>query len=402
MNFLEGKKVVLGVTAGIAAYKSLNLVRELRKAGAEVHVIMTEHATNLVAPLLFRELSGNPVTVDMWAKVTNWNVTHIALATLADVFLVAPATVNIIGKIANGIADDMLSTTVTATKAPVVIVPAMNTNMYENPIVQQNMAKLREVGYTILEPSDGELACGTSGKGRFPEESEIVFHVERILSEQLLKGKKVVVTAGGTREAIDPVRFIGNRSSGKMGYALAKVAAMQGADVTLVSATNVLEDPWGVKVLHVTSANEMKNAVDELFDDCDVVIKAAAVADYRPEQSAAHKIKKSSDNLQINLVNNPDILFELGQKKKKQVLVGFAAETQNLIEYATAKLKKKNLDLLVANNVAMPGAGFNTETNIVTLLYRDGSTEEQTIMSKAEVADIVVKRVAKICETLHK
>ncbi len=402
MSILAGKKIVLGVSGGIAAYKALNLVREYRKKGAEVHVIMTENATRLVTPLAFRELSGQPVTVSMWAEITHWNVEHIALANLADIFVIAPATANIIGKMANGIADDMLSTTILATPAPVLVVPAMNTHMYEHPAVQANLGKLREFGYEVMEPTEGDLACGVTGKGRFPEMEDITFATERLLSEGLLKDKYVVVTAGGTREDIDPVRYIGNRSSGKMGYAVAKAAALQGARVRLVSATDHLPVPAGVDMVYVRSAQDMKQAVEDVFEEADIVIKAAAVADYRPAQAADQKIKKQADTLTLELVKNPDILYGLGQKKTHQILVGFAAETQNVLAYAKEKLQKKNLDMLVANDVSAPGAGFNTETNIVTMLFPDREPVSYDLLSKNEVAEKIIIEVADLAKKLQK
>lgn len=402
MSILAGKKIVLGVSGGIAAYKALNLVREYRKKGAEVHVIMTENATRLVTPLAFRELSGQPVTVSMWAEITHWNVEHIALANLADIFVIAPATANIIGKMANGIADDMLSTTILATPEPVLVVPAMNTHMYEHPAVQANLGKLREFGYEVMEPTEGDLACGVTGKGRFPEMEDITFATERLLSEGLLKDKYVVVTAGGTREDIDPVRYIGNRSSGKMGYAVAKAAALQGARVRLVSATDHLPVPAGVDMVYVRSAQDMKQAVEDVFEEADIVIKAAAVADYRPAQAADQKIKKQADTLTLELVKNPDILYGLGQKKTHQILVGFAAETQNVLAYAKEKLQKKNLDMLVANDVSAPGAGFNTETNIVTMLFPDREPVSYDLLSKNEVAEKIIIEVADLAKKLQK
>jgi len=402
MNQLNGKHILLGVTGGISVYKALDLVRKLRKEGAQVRVIMTQNATRIVSALAFRELSGEPVYVDMWAEVTHWNVEHVALANWADLFLIAPATANCIGKIAGGIADDMLTTTVMATKAPVLLAPAMNTNMFENPIVQENLERLRRHGYGIIEPDAGEMACGTCGKGRLPAAPRILFAVEQALSEHLLAGVRVVVTAGGTREPIDPVRFIGNRSSGKMGYALARAAARQGAKVTLVSATDKLEVPPEVEVVYVTGALEMKAVVDAVFADTDIVIKAAAVADYRPDLVADQKIKKSQEQLQLTLTKNPDILYELGRRKTHQVLVGFAAETQNLIAHGTEKLQRKNLDILVANDVSQPGAGFNTETNIVTLLYPDREPEALAQMDKQEVAERIIRRAAECRSRLHK
>jgi len=391
----KDKHIIVGVCGGIAAFKAAGLVSRLRQEGADVHVIMTEHATKLVTPLTFGELSGNEVSVDLFSNVTKWDVQHIALARMADLFIVAPATANMLGKVAGGIADDMLSTTITATKAPVIFVPSMNTNMYENPIVQANMKKLADFGYHFVEPDSGHLACNTEGKGRFPEIEKILAVAEKCLcGRHLLKGKKVIISAGGTREDIDPVRYISNRSSGRMGYALAKAAAMEDADVTLVSCTTALPEPEGVTVKYVRNARELDKAMNEYFDDCDVAIMSAAVSDYRPKNQSDKKIKKEgNEQLVIELDLNPDILFGLGQKKKKQFLVGFAAETNDLMKYATKKLKKKNLDMLVANNVAQPGAGFNVNTNIASLLYRDGTVEEFPIMSKDELGMLIVEKL---------
>lgn len=396
MSFLSGKKVLLGISAGVAAYKAIFLLREIQKAGAEVKVIMTENATKLISPVLLRELSGNPVSVSMWQDISHWNVAHIALAAWANIVVVAPATANIIGKLANGIADDMLSTTVLASTSPIVVVPAMNTNMYNNPILQRNIESLRQHNYVIIDPTCGDLACGTTGVGRYPENREIIFAIEKQLTQNSLAGKKVLVTAGGTREPIDPVRYIGNRSSGKMGYAIARAAALQGAEVVLISATDTLEPPVGVQLIQVFSANDMKNAVDQHFDSTDIVIKAAAVADYRPTEQATQKIKKTEDSLRILLKKNPDILYELGQRKKHQILVGFAAETENLLEYAKIKMKKKNLDMLVANDVTQPGAGFNSDTNIVSLLYKNGTHETFAQMTKNEVATLIINKVVSL------
>jgi len=401
---LKGKNIVLGVTGGIAAYKAVELVSRLRKAGCNVDVIMTEAATKFVTPLTFREISGNPVTVSMWDEPKQWNVAHVSLATKADLFVIAPATANIIGKIANGIADDMLSTTVMATKAPVILAPAMNANMYQNPIVIQNLAKLAGLGYHIIKPASGWLACGVEGPGRLPEPAELVIQIEKIYrrcSQRLLDlhGKRIVVTAGGTREPIDPVRYIGNRSSGKMGYALATAAAERGANVLLISGPTALAKPPNVEFIQVESARQMRDAVMANFATADVVIKAAAVADYRPKVVAEHKIKKSDDTLTIVLEKNPDILRELGQVKQQQILVGFAAETDELIANATEKLKKKNLDMIVANDVTLPGAGFNADTNIVKLLYADGTIEELAQMPKRELAHVILDKIRYL---LHK
>lgn len=396
---LENKKIVLAISGGIAAFKAAEIVSMLRKRGAEVKCIMTEHATEFITPLTMREISGNPVAVSMFSDIPEFNVEHIALAQWADVFVIAPATANVIGKIAGGIADDMLTTTVMATTAPVVIAPAMNSNMYMNPIVQKNIAALKEYGYEIIEPATGHLACGVTGIGRLPEPEDIVDYVEfTACRTSLLKGKKVIVTAGGTREPIDPVRFIGNHSSGRMGFAIAKAAAFAGADVTLVAGSNDhLKTPAGVAHrIDVGSTNDMKAAVDSYYDDCDLVIKSAAVADYRSAHPAANKIKKSDETLTLTMAKNPDILYGLGQRKAHQVLIGFAAETTNLIEYGTAKLKKKNLDMLVANDVSAEGAGFQGTTNIATFLFPDGSMEKLEKMDKEDLAAVIVERAAAI------
>lgn len=396
---LENKKIVLAISGGIAAFKAAEIVSMLRKRGAEVKCIMTEHATEFITPLTMREISGNPVAVSMFSDIPEFNVEHIALAQWADVFVIAPATANVIGKIAGGIADDMLTTTVMATTAPVVIAPAMNSNMYMNPIVQKNIAALKEYGYEIIEPATGHLACGVTGVGRLPEPEDIVDYIEfAACRTDLLKGKKVIVTAGGTREPIDPVRFIGNHSSGRMGFAIAKAAAFAGADVTLVAGSNDhLKTPAGVaRRVDVGSTNDMKAAVDSYYDDCDLVIKSAAVADYRSAHPAANKIKKSDETLTLTMAKNPDILYGLGQRKAHQVLIGFAAETTNLIEYGTAKLKKKNLDMLVANDVSAEGAGFQGTTNIATFLFPDGSMEKLEKMDKEDLATVIVERAAAI------
>ena len=392
----EGKKIVLGVTGGIAAYKAVEIASRLRKKGAEVHVIMTQEATHFVAPLTFREITGQPVTTDMWTEPSHWHVAHIALAQLAEIFLIAPATANIIAKAAAGIADDMLTTTLLAVKAPIFFAPAMNSAMYENPVTQENIAKLLRLGWHKIEPAAGYLACGTAGVGRLPEPVDIVGEIEKSLSvSSSLYGRKVLVTAGGTLEAIDPVRFIGNRSSGKMGYAVAKEAARRGAEVVLVAGGTVaLPDPLGMRVLHTESALAMREAVLQEAVEADIIVKAAAVADYRPKEAAGQKIKKNAEEITLVLEKNPDILMELGAHKKPgQVLVGFAAETQNLMEYAQRKLTKKNLDFIVANDVTRTGAGFNTETNLVKILSRDGSVEEVPLMGKDALAALILDRV---------
>jgi len=392
---LKGKNIVLGITGGIAAYKSIEIASRLRQAGAEIYVIMTQEATEFVTELTFREVTGHPVVVSMWDKVTHWNVQHIALAQMADLVLIAPATANIIAKAAVGIADDMLTTTLLATTAPIVFAPAMNTNMYANPIVQKNIRSLCERGWQLIPPAVGHLACGTSGVGRLPEARDIFSYVEHFFaSGGALAGKKVLVTAAGTREPIDPVRFIGNRSSGKMGYAIAAEAQKRGAEVVLVTGPSALPEPVGMKVIRVETAAQMRDAVLREFSDTQIVIKAAAVSDYRAKQIAENKIKKNEAHIVIELEKNPDILQELGRKKKAgQILVGFAAETENLIAYAKAKLAKKNLDFIIANDVTKPQAGFNAETNLVKILSRDGAIEEFPLMSKKELAGVILDRV---------
>lgn len=391
---LTGKTVVLGVCGGIAAYKAVDVVSRLVKCGATVHVIMTAAAAQFVTPLMFREISGQPVYTTMWEEPKLWNVEHIALARRADLFVIAPATANMIGKIANGIADDFLSTTVMATTAPVLLVPAMNTEMYLSAATQTNLKTLADRGFHLMTPESGPLACGTAGIGRLPESSAIVERIAAHFSAgKSLQGVRLLVTAGGTREAIDPVRYIGNRSSGKMGYAIAAVAAERGAEVILVSGPVSLAAPTGVTRVSVESALEMRDAVLAAFPTVDIVIKAAAVADYRPDVVAEQKIKKQSSNMTVNLIKNPDILAELGSSKSSQFLVGFAAETQDLAKNATEKLRRKNLDMLVANDVTQAGAGFESETNIVKVFYQDGVSEELPQMSKLELAAVLLDRV---------
>ena len=391
---LTGKTVVLGVCGGIAAYKAVDVVSRLVKCGATVHVIMTAAAAQFVTPLMFREISGQPVYTTMWEEPKLWNVEHIALARRADLFVIAPATANMIGKIANGIADDFLSTTVMATTAPVLLVPAMNTELYLSAATQTNLKPRGDRGFHLMTPESGPLACGTAGIGRLPESSAIVERIAAHFSAgKSLQGVRLLVTAGGTREAIDPVRYIGNRSSGKMGYAIAAVAAERGAEVILVSGPVSLAAPTGVTRVSVESALEMRDAVLAAFSTVDIVIKAAAVADYRPDVVAEQKIKKQSSNMTVNLIKNPDILAELGSSKSSQFLVGFAAETQDLAKNATEKLRRKNLDMLVANDVTQAGAGFESETNIVKVFYQDGVSEELPQMSKRELAAVLLDRV---------
>ena len=396
---LNGKKIALGVTGGIAVYKAVDLVSRLRKQGAEVRVIMTEHAQQFVTPLTFKEISGNKVAVSMWDSNQEFNVEHISLANWADAFVVAPATANILAKMANGIADDLLSTTLLAAQAPIIVCPAMNTGMYQNPITQENIAKLEAHGVTVMPPAVGYLACGVSGPGRLPEPQQIVEFIDDFFAKKDgdMVGLKVLVTAAGTREPIDPVRFVGNRSSGKMGYAIAQAAAQRGAEVLLVTGPSALAIPANVKGVKVETTNEMLEAVMEAYDKMDVVIKAAAVADYRPRDVADQKIKKKTDDaLTVVMDKNPDILKELGARKVHQVLVGFAAETQNLLDNAREKIVKKNLDMIVANDVTAAGAGFNTDTNIVKFLYPSGEVRSLEQMAKTEVANLLLDAVMKL------
>ena len=396
---LNGKKIALGVTGGIAVYKAVDLVSRLRKQGAEVRVIMTEHAQQFVTPLTFKEISGNKVAVSMWDSNQEFNVEHISLANWADAFVVAPATANILAKMANGIADDLLSTTLLAAQAPIIVCPAMNTGMYQNPITQENIAKLEAHGVTVMPPAVGYLACGVSGPGRLPEPQQIVEFIDDFFAKKDgdMVGLKVLVTAAGTREPIDPVRFVGNRSSGKMGYAIAQAAAQRGAEVLLVTGPSALAIPANVKGVKVETTNEMLEAVMEAYEKMDVVIKAAAVADYRPRDVADQKIKKKTDDaLTVVMDKNPDILKELGARKAHQVLVGFAAETQNLLDNAREKIVKKNLDMIVANDVTAVGAGFNTDTNIVKFLYPSGEVRSLEQMAKTEVANLLLDAVMEL------
>lgn len=396
---LKGKKIVLGVTGGIAVYKAVDLVSRLRKRGCEVRVVMTEHAQQFVTPLTFKEISGNAVATSMWNSNQEFNVEHIALANWADAFLVAPATANILAKMTYGIADDLLSTTLLAAQAPIVVCPAMNTGMYLNAATQENIAKLQSRGITVMPPASGHLACGTSGPGRLPEPQQIVEFMSSFFAgrEGDLRGLKVLVTAAGTREPIDPVRFVGNRSSGKMGYAVAQMAAERGAEVLLISGPSALAVPPNVKAVQVESTNEMLEACLAAYDAVDIVIKAAAVADYRPRDVADQKIKKKTDDALIVVMDkNPDILKTLGAKKAHQVLVGFAAETQNLLANAREKVVKKNLDMIVANDVTAAGAGFNSDTNIVKFLYANGDVCELEQMPKVDVANRILDEALRI------
>lgn len=394
---IDKKNILIGVTGGIAAYKVVEVASRLKKSGANVRVMMTLAATEFVSPRTFEEITGNAVFVEMFGDAAHFHVAHVALADFADLILIAPATANFLAKAAHGIADDLLTTTILASDKPLLIAPSMNTKMFLNSATQDNLKVLKARGVKILEPAVGELACGTSGKGRLPEPVEICAVVEKFFaSEPVLSGKRILVTAGGTIEAIDPVRYIGNRSSGRMGYEIAKSAMNSGAEVVLVSGKSEVEPPDGLKAfIKVESALQMRDEVLKHFETVDCVIMSAAVADYRVKNPSAQKIKKSDETLTLELVKNPDILKELGTLKKSQVLVGFAAETQNILEYANKKLVEKNLDFIVANDVTAEGAGFGVSTNIASIIWRNGTIESFSKMSKADLAEKIIERVEK-------
>ncbi|MBQ1820040.1 MAG: bifunctional phosphopantothenoylcysteine decarboxylase/phosphopantothenate--cysteine ligase CoaBC [Clostridia bacterium] len=393
---LTGKTIVLGVTGGIACFKAAALASMLKKQHADVQVIMTENATKFVTPLTFEQLTGNRAIVDTFDRNFAHSVEHIAIADRADMVLIAPATANVIAKLAHGLADDMLTTTVLACRCPKAVAPAMNTGMYENPVTQDNIEILRRYGWEIVEPSEGRLACGAVGKGRLPEPEALVeVCLHTLAHEKDLSGKRVLVTAGPTQEALDPVRYLTNRSSGRMGYAIAKAAARRGAAVTLVSGPTALEKPAYVKTVDIVSAQDMYDAVTSLAPDMDIIIKAAAVADYRPASVADNKLKKSDDALSIPLERTKDILGTLGANKREgQFLCGFSMETENMLENSRKKLQKKNLDLIAANNVKEAGAGFAVDTNILTLIDRDGETA-LPLMSKDAAADALLDAILK-------
>ena len=400
---LSNKTIIVGVTGGIAAYKACDVVSKLKKLNANIHVIMTESACEFVQPMTFQTLSNNFVINDMFKEPKTWEVEHIELAKKADAFLIVPATANFIGKLAAGIADDMLTTTVMATRAPVIIAPAMNTNMYTNRIVQANMDKLGDLGYRFIDPASGRLACGDIGAGKLADVDDILAFIvdffEKESEAKDLAGRRIMISAGPTIEAIDPVRYITNRSSGKMGYAIAKRAVARGAQVTLVSGKTDLEVPEGLaKFISIESADDLyENLVGE-FDSNDVVIQSAAVADYKPKSYSDKKIKKKDSDLRIDLCRNKDIAQELGKIKGNKVLVGFAAETNDVLENAAKKIKKKNHDFIVANDLTMQGAGFSTETNIVKIIEADGRIKEYPKLLKSEVGDIILDKVRDILE----
>ena len=389
------KNVVLGVTGSIAAYKACDIVSRLRKQGVDVHVILTRAGAEIITPLALETMSANPVVVDMFHRENPWEVEHISLAKRADVFLVAPATANFLGKAAHGIADDMLTTTILATRAPVLVAPAMNVNMYENPVVQENIALLKKRGWHFIEPDAGILACGDVGKGRLAEPEAIVAAaMELLYPRRDLAGKHVLVSAGPTQERIDPVRYITNRSSGKMGYAIAEAAAARGARVTLISGPVTLPVPEGVERVNVISSQDMFEAVHAAFDSCDGLIMAAAPADFTPAAFAEQKIKKNGrEGMTLELAATRDILKSIGERKRQQRVMGFAAETEHLAENAAKKLEAKNLDMIAANDVTAAGAGFAVDTNAVTLYKRDGSSEQSGTMPKRALADWLLDRL---------
>jgi phosphopantothenoylcysteine decarboxylase / phosphopantothenate---cysteine ligase len=396
---MKEKKVIVGVTGGIAAYKAAELVRLLIKAGAQTKVAMTRNATKFVTPLTFEALSGNKVVVDMWDPGTD-PMDHIFWGQGADLIIIAPATADFVAKMAHGLGDDFLSTMVLAASAKILVCPAMNSRMYLNPVVQDNLALLRERGHAVMDPGEGGLACRTEGPGRLPEPEDILEGARRLLSPQDLAGLRFLVTAGPTIEPLDPVRYMTNRSSGRMGYALARAARMRGGEVMLVSGPTSLRPPEGVAFEKVKTAEEMMRAVLDVCGRFDVIIKAAAVLDYKPKEKAVHKIKKKGGAYTLELVENADILAELGrsQSEGRRLLVGFAAETQDLLGNATEKLKKKNLDMIVANDVSRQDAGFEVSSNEVNVIYRDGHVEELALMAKEELADLLLDRIREMWE----
>jgi len=390
---LKNKNIVLGVSGGIAAYKSVELLRLLKGEGADVRVIMTANACRFVGPLTFEALAGHPVCTGLFDNHDDASIRHIEWAREADVVVIAPATANIIGKLANGIADDALSTFLLALTSPIIVCPSMNTHMYQSRPVQRNLELLKGDGYHIVEPAAGDLACGTTGPGRLPEPEDILDRLKAFLAPQDLGGKRVLVTAGPTHEPIDPVRFISNPSSGKMGYAVARAAEHRGAEVTLVAGPNTLADPINVNLIRIESAREMARAVEDHSRDVHVIVKAAAVSDYSPRQQSSRKIKKVKDEMTLSLKRNPDILKALGSRKKGRILVGFAAETEDLEANAAKKLIEKKLDMIVANLVGKKDSGFSTDTNTVTLFFKGGARESLPSMEKDAVAHILLDRI---------
>lgn len=397
---LTGKNVLIGISGGIAVYKICDVVSKLKKLNANVDVVMTKSATEFVSPLTFQTLSQNFTVVDMFKEPKTWDVKHINLAQKCDIFLVAPATANIIGKVANGIADDMLSTTIMASDKTVIFAPAMNTKMYENIIVQDNIKKLKSFGYKFINPDKGRLACGDHGEGKLASPENIVSYISDLLiAKKDLVGKRILITAGPTKEIIDPVRFITNRSTGKMGYALAKQAVNRGAQVTLISGPTNIEIPKGIKkIVEIESAKEMYESVMQNLNENDIIIGSAAVADYKPRHSSDKKIKKSDDDLVIQLSRNEDILKEVGKVKGNKILVGFAAETNDLMQNSLAKIKNKNLDFIVANDLTKDGAGFGVDTNIVNIIDKNSKIRECPKMTKEEVSDVILDEIKSLLE----
>ena len=395
MELLRGKNAVVGITGGISAYKSCELVRSLVRDGAEVRCVMTKNAARFITPLTLQTLSGNKVASNLFDLTSESEIGHIKAADEADVIVVAPASASFIGKIASGIADSLLATVILATKAPVIICPAMNSNMYSNSIVQENMEKLRRHGFTIVEPGEGDLACGWTGRGRLAETDVIAFEILKAVTPQDYAGENILVSAGATREHIDPVRFISNPSTGKMGYSIARAGWLRGARMTLVSGYSSLPDPHGVEVVRVTDCSDMYEKIRERFEQSRIVIKSAAVSDYSPCEKSEQKIKKSEKQFSISLKKTRDILKSLGEDKKDRILVGFAAETENLVSNSRKKLEEKNLDLIVANDVTAPKAGFGEDTNIAWFVDRD-RVEELPLMSKFELANRILDRIKEI------
>jgi phosphopantothenoylcysteine decarboxylase/phosphopantothenate--cysteine ligase len=400
MSRISGKNIILGVTGGIAAYKSCELVRRLVRENASVRVIMTKNATRFVSPLTFQTLSGKRVAIETFDLEWESEIGHISLADKADLIVVAPATATFIGKAASGIADNLLTTVLLATKAPVMIFPAMNVNMYTNPVVQENIEKLRKRGLIVLEPGEGSLACGWEGRGRLLEVNEIVEEIEKVFSPKDLVGERILVTAGATREFIDSVRFISNPSSGKMGHAIARAGWMRGAEVVLISGKTDVPPPRGVNLINVVSVSDMYEAVMSNLDWATIVIKAAAVGDYTPVNTFQGKLKKGSQEFTLKLKRTQDILLDVGKKKNGRIIVGFAAELENIVENALEKLRKKNADLIVANDILKPGSGFGEDTNTVYFVDRWGRVEELPIMTKAELAERIFDKIIEI-KRLH-
>jgi phosphopantothenoylcysteine decarboxylase/phosphopantothenate--cysteine ligase len=398
-SMLKDKEIIVGITGGIAAYKTAELVRQLTKKGANVHVVMTKNAMEFVTPLTFQTISGNPVIHEMFELFAGSKIGHIALSDIADQLVIVPATANMIGKVANGIADDFLSTMVMATTVPVFFVPSMNTKMWSSKIVEANIQKLKDAGYELMEPASGDLACGTEGKGRLPTIEEILEKMEDIFTGKDLARERILVTAGPTMEYIDPVRCITNRSSGKMGYAVAKMAKRRGADVVLITGPTSIQFPRSdIDIVHITTALEMRDAVMEHYRSASVIVMTAAVADFRCREENCQKIKKKGDSkyMVLELEKNPDIIGELGKVKEERIVVGFAAETENLFDNAKEKLKNKNLDLIVANDVAKPGIGFGSDSNEVTIIEKSGKMRQVPLLSKDEISNIILDSIKKI------